>query len=277
MRNLIDIGANLCDRSFAQDLHTVLAAAAENGVSQIIVTGTSELGSHEAADLAEQHPGLFSTAGVHPHDAKQYAVGPDDTPLTLKNIAAQPHVVAIGETGLDFNRDFSPRDLQEKAFASQIEIAKALALPLFLHERDAFERFAGIVSEHDYTNGVVHCFTGSEAALKHYLDLGFYIGITGWICDERRGTELQRLVRYIPDDRLLIETDAPYLLPRTIRPRPKSRRNEPKYLPMVVDTLAACREQTPSEIAAMSAANAKRLFSKMNVAETLAGTDSLSA
>jgi TatD DNase family protein len=156
----------------------------------------------------------------------------------------------VGETGLDFNRDFSPRPTQVTVFETQLQLAAKTGKPLFLHERDAFDTQYDILKNQRNTisNAVVHCFTGKESELRAYLDLGLYIGITGWICDERRGQELQRIVRYIPDDRLLIETDGPYLLPRDLRPRPKSRRNEPRYLPHIASRIAELRQQSPEFI-----------------------------
>ena len=174
----------------------------------------------------------------------------------------QPPVVAIGETGLDFNRDFSPRPLQERAFAEQLELACHCKLPVFLHQRDAHARFLPILREQRdrLKGGVVHCFTGTREELYDYLDLDMYIGVTGWICDERRGRELQELVREIPHERLLLETDAPYLLPRNMQPRPRGRRNEPAWLVWVLRMVAACREEAEDVLARQTTANARRCF-----------------
>jgi TatD DNase family protein len=259
---LIDIGVNLGHNSFDHDRAAVMAAAQQAGIGQMIVTGTSVAASIKAAELAGQHPGvLYSTAGVHPHDASSFGI---DTSAMLHRILQQPQVVAVGETGLDFNRDFSPRPLQEQAFAEQLSLAGLTKLPIFLHQRDAHERFMGLLREQraKLVRGVVHCFTGTRAELRDYLDLDMYIGITGWICDDRRGQELQRIVKDIPPDRLMLETDAPYLMPRNIPPnnQPKARRNEPANLVWVLDMVARCTGRDAAEIAATTTRNAKVFF-----------------
>ena len=260
MPDLIDIGANLTNRAFSSDLPQVLERATAADIASIIVTGTSVEVSREALELCrERGNGLFCTAGIHPHDAKEFSPG---SISALEEIASDPRVVAVGECGLDYNRDYSPRDAQRRCFAEQVGLAGRAGLPLFLHERDASEDELDILRSHrdDYEHGVVHCFTGDRLALGAYLDLGLHIGITGWICDERRGQGLRDLVPSIPIDRLLVETDAPFLLPRTIRPRPKSRRNEPAHLIHVVKTIAALRDQDWTVVAQETTVNARRLF-----------------
>ena len=257
---MIDIGANLGDRAFESDQDLVLERARAAGVSGIVVTGTSVGGSEEAIAIAARHPGfLWATAGVHPHDAKSCG---DDTLAALRTLASAPEVGAIGECGLDFNRDFSPRPDQERWFEAQLGLAAELGMPVFLHERDASERFQGILATH--RNGlpgvVVHCFTGEESALRAYLDMDCHIGITGWICDERRGTHLRGLASLIPPNRLMSETDSPYLLPRDLRPRPRSRRNEPMHLPHVIRTIAACVERPFEQVATETEAAARAFF-----------------
>jgi TatD DNase family protein len=254
---LVDIGANLTHASFREDLAAVLERARAGGVAQIVVTGTSVEESRIAASLAEQH-GLFSTAGVHPHNAKD--CGPQTIPQ-LREIASHPRVVAIGECGLDFNRNYSPHPDQEKWFVAQLELGLSLGKPLFLHSRDAHPRFAEILKTHDVRTAVAHCFTGERAELKAYLDLGLYIGITGWICDERRGKHLLDLVKEIPADRLLLETDAPYLTPRDMKPQPKARRNEPAFLPHILKTVARALGRPAEDVAAQTTRNARELFS----------------
>src|ERR1051325_394249 len=199
---LIDIGVNLGHASFNADRGQVIERAVAAGVEVMIVTGTSVKSSREARQLAAPLPGtLYSTAGVHPHNARQC----DDTTIkTLRELANEPEVMAIGECGLDFDRDFSPRPLQERWFAAQVALACELKMPLFLHERKAHRRFAEILNDYhgQYEAAVVHCFTGEGEELKAYLDMGLYIGITGWICDERRGLHLRELLRQVPLDRL---------------------------------------------------------------------------
>jgi TatD DNase family protein len=255
---LVDIGLNLGHRRFDADRAEVIERALDAGVTRMILTGTDVPESEAMVTLAATRPGTFwSTAGVHPHDASTC----DDTTLpTLRRLAESPEVVAIGECGLDFNRDFSPRSEQALWFERQVALALELNLPLFLHERDATARFLEILdrSGERCPPGVVHCFTGDRAALDAYLERGLYVGITGWICDERRGLDLQGLVQHIPLERLLVETDSPYLPPRDLHPRPK--RNEPAHLPHIVATIARHKGVSAEVIAQSSSQNATRLF-----------------
>ena len=257
---LIDIGCNLTHDSFDVDRDKVIESAFQAGVVQMIITGASAEGSQQALQLANQWPQkLFATAGVHPHRASSYN---SETDHLLRELAVQPNVVAIGETGLDYFRDFSPRDAQRSSFERQIQIAIETGLPFFLHQRDAHEDFIAILKQYrDQLNEVVvHCFTGSQTELHECLDLNCHIGITGWICDERRGTHLKDYLVDIPTDRLMIETDAPYLKPRNLRPKIKSHRNEPRLLPWILGTLAACRNQHPVELAEATTRNARTFF-----------------
>ena len=257
---LIDIGANLAHNSFDDDRDEVMRRAAAAGVSPIIVTGSSDNSNQRAAELAEANPGLlYSTAGVHPHHASDYS---DASDTLIRDLASKDVVVAVGECGLDYFRNFSPRDAQLEAFRRQLQIAADTGLPVFLHQRDAHDDFVEVLEPAlpKLSRAVAHCFTGEGESLREYLALGLYVGITGWICDERRGQHLYDIVSIIPDDRLLIETDAPYLLPRTITPKPKTRRNEPAYLTEVANTVAAARGQSIEHIAAITTANAQQFF-----------------
>jgi TatD DNase family protein len=257
---LIDIGCNLTHDSFDADRDEVIEAAFQAGVTRMIVTGASASGSQAALQIANKWPGqLFATAGVHPHRASAYD---NETDSLLRELATQAAVVAIGETGLDYFRDFSPRKQQRSSFERQIQIAIETGLPFFLHQRDAHDDFAAILREYrDHLNEVVvHCFTGSKAELYECLDLDCYIGITGWICDERRGTHMKEYMQDIPTNRLMIETDAPYLKPRNLRPKIKSHRNEPRLLPWILGTLAACRNENPEALAKATTANALKFF-----------------
>ena len=253
---MIDIGANLTHPSFRDDLEAVVGRAKSAGVWPIVITGTTVLESRLAAEIADRF-GLYATAGVHPHHARDLN---SETVSELRKLASHPRIVAIGECGLDFNRNYSPHPDQEKGFVAQLELGLELGKPLFLHSRDAHPRFAEILKHHRVEKAVAHCFTGERGELHAYLDLGLYIGITGWICDERRGTHLLELVREIPRERLLLETDAPYLTPRTMRPQPKARRNEPAFLPHVLRTVAAALGRPADELAAEAAGNARTLF-----------------
>ncbi|MGY6553547.1 MAG: TatD family hydrolase [Wenzhouxiangella sp.] len=257
---LIDIGCNLGHESFDCDREEVLAAARAAGVVQIVVTGASEDGSVKAAELARARPGeLFATAGVHPHLASDYQA---DTESVLAELHKLDEVVAVGECGLDYFRDFSPRLDQRRAFERQLELAVACGKPVFLHQREAHQDFMAILREFrpHLSRAVVHCFTDTAEALSDYLALDCHIGITGWICDERRGLHLKEFVCEIPADRLMIETDAPYLKPRNLRPKVRTHRNEPQWLPWIAGTVAACRGVTPLQLAAESTACARAFF-----------------
>ena len=254
-----DIGANLTHSDFKDDLSTVIDRAKEAGVLQMAVTGASLDGSKQAVALSEQFEALFATVGVHPHHAEEIN---EDTLETLKALAGQERVVAIGETGLDYFRDFTPRGQQRKAFEAQLALAAELGKPLFLHERDAADDFTAILTKYRdrLESVVVHCFTGNAQTLSRYLDLDCHIGITGWICDERRGSHLHSLICDIPSNRLMIETDAPYLLPRTLKPKPKHRRCEPAHLVEICRFVAALLDKPAAQIAAETTQTAQAFF-----------------
>jgi TatD DNase family protein len=256
---LIDIGINLAHDSYDRDRDAVIARAHACGVVQMVVTGATLAGSVRALALAREHPGrLFATAGVHPHHATEL----DSASLAaLAELARLPEVVAVGECGLDYFRDFSPRAVQRQAFHRQLELAAQVGKPVFLHQRDAHDDFIAILREHaPGWRGVAHCFTGSAEELECYLQLGLAIGITGWICDERRGAHLAALMPQVPSGRLLLETDGPYLLPRDLTPKPASRRNEPAYLPHIATAVARARGETLDALARSSTVAARALF-----------------
>ncbi|WOH36079.1 TatD family hydrolase [Thalassotalea fonticola] len=256
---LIDIGVNLTNSRFDKDRENVINQAQLAGVTKLIITGTNVVESQQALDICQHYPNLFCTAGVHPHDADNVSNG---YLQQLAELAKNKQVKAIGECGLDFNRNFSTPENQQRVFTEQLELAKQLSLPVFLHQRDAFNTWQSLLQEqlNELTGGVSHCFTGNLEELKTCLDMGLYIGITGWICDERRGQELFDIAKYIPLDRIMVETDAPYLPPRNIRPKLKSSRNEPKYLPYVVRTLASAMKVGEDELIKHSSNNATKLF-----------------
>ena len=260
MMEMIDIGVNLTNPRLLKQLDEVIQHAADAGVKTLIVTGTSVEDSRIAAELCAQFPGqLFSTCGVHPHDAKAWN---DDTLAQLQGIAAQDGVKAIGETGLDFNRNFSPREVQIEVFQQQLEFAVSLQKPLFLHQRDAFDTFHSLLREYRdrVPNAVAHCFTDNKKALYALLDLDCHIGVTGWICDERRGRELQSLVKHIPANRLMLETDAPYLLPRDLPQKSAGNLNLPQYLPHILRTVAALQGKPEQQLADEVLATTQQFF-----------------
>jgi TatD DNase family protein len=257
---LTDIGCNLTHESFAADRDAVLQRALHVGVIRQVVTGADLPGSIAAAELAARHPGiLWSTAGVHPHHASDF--DPAQTPAYLE-LLARSTVVAVGECGLDYFRDLSPRAAQRAAFIAQLEMAVQVQKPVFLHQRDAHADFKSILSDYAarLAGGVAHCFTGGLSELDDYLALGLSIGVTGWLCDDRRGGSLREAVPRIPADRLLLETDAPYLLPRDLTPTPKSRRNEPSFLPHIARRVADIRGEPLADLAASTTRNAALLF-----------------
>jgi TatD DNase family protein len=260
---IIDIGVNLTHAQFDDDREAVIENAYAQGVSQMILTGTDLITSMRACELCDaldpRGTRLFSTAGVHPHDAKSWSVHEAEQ---LHRLASAARVRAIGECGLDFNRNYSTPVDQERAFEAQLAIAIEHRLPVFAHERDASERMLTILKAHRdaLPNLVIHCFTGDQASLHAYLDLDLHIGITGWICDERRGGHLHTLVRDIPAGRLMLETDAPFLLPRTLKPRPRRNRNEPSYLRHILEQVALHRGEPVDELAQHTTACARRFF-----------------
>lgn len=257
---LVDIGVNLTHDSFSDDFEQVVNRAIDSNIQHMVVTGSDLIESTAAAKMAAENPVLFSaTAGIHPHYAEQYN---QNTKASLADLLCQPCVRAVGETGLDYFRDISPRTKQVQSFEAHIELAIDKQMPMFLHQRDAHKDFLPMIKTHrqSLSNLVVHCFTDTATALQDYLDLDCHIGITGWICDERRGQHLLECVDSIPLDRLLIETDSPYLMPRTLKPKPKTRRNEPCTLPEVLNSIASVRPESVQEIARASTQNAQRFF-----------------
>ncbi|MDR1721628.1 MAG: TatD family hydrolase [Methanobrevibacter sp.] len=260
----IDIGINLMHKSFNKDREDLITEAENVGVFPLIITGTTENHSLEAIKYLEKYnkengAKLFSTVGVHPHNAKEFT---PDTLDNLEKMAQNPYVVAIGECGLDYNRNFSPRNKQKKVFEKQIDLAKKLDMPLFLHDRESYEDFSVILEKHQdgIKDMVVHCFTGTKKELETYLELGAYIGITGWICDERRGKGLLKLLNEIPLERLLIETDAPFLIPRDLKPKPKKHRNLPQYLPHIAKTIAKELGEDEEKISKICFSNTVKFF-----------------
>ncbi len=257
---LIDIGVNLAHDSFDADRAEVVARAFDAGVTRFIITGSSEQGSRDALALARQHAGVMvSTAGVHPHHSSDYT---DAVEKTLAGLLQDELVVAVGECGLDYFRNFSPAEAQRFAFQRQLELAARVQKPVFLHQRDAHDDFVAMLEPAmgRIPGGVAHCFTGDAGMLREYLDLGLYIGITGWICDERRGSHLKALIPDIPAERLMLETDAPYLLPRSLEPKPKSRRNEPAHLREVLRVVAEAAGLPQATVAKTTTENAERFF-----------------
>lgn len=271
---LVDIGANLTHASFARDLDATIARARAARVDTLIITGTDREHAEQAVALARRYPGLYATAGVHPHDASQW-----DRTLerAMRDLHREPEVVAVGECGLDFNRNFSTPTEQERAFEAQLGLAVENGLPLFIHERDAGPRMLEMLrSWHDdIGQAVVHCFTGERETLHGYLDLDLHIGLTGWICDERRGHPLRERVRDIPLNRLMVETDAPYLLPRNLPAKLKGRRNEPALLPWIVREIAHWHGLSEEQLATATTSTAQAFFALPPPNDALSRTEDM--
>lgn len=252
-----DIGLNLTNSRFSKDLQQVLERAINNQVRHMLITGTNESQSQAALALADRYS-QYSTAGVHPHDASTVS---GDYLDQLRKLATHPRVRAIGECGLDYNRNFSAKNEQLSVFEQQLELAAELQLPVFLHEREAFEDQIRLLRQYRQAlvGGVAHCFTGSRAQMEGYLELDLYIGITGWLCDNKRGQALRDAVSGLPLQRLLLETDAPFLSPKTLHP--EVSRNEPAFLPHIGEVLSELMQVPVEQIAAAATCNAQQLFS----------------
>ncbi|XP_018579380.1 uncharacterized protein LOC108917319 [Anoplophora glabripennis] len=279
---LIDVGANLTNKKYSRDLDSVIQRAKDSGVQKIMVTGTSVKASKEALRLTRIYPNtLYSTAGIHPHDAKSYT---DETWEELRRLAENPECVAIGECGLDYNRNFSEPEDQRMVFRKHIELAIELNKPLFVHERDAHEDLLRILDDFKgkLPPVLVHCFTGSSEHALAYLDKGFYIGLTGYLCKDKSDTGVRKLLEdgSVPLDRLVVETDAPFMYPNTrasklpihvkdgLTERSMTflhryctfQRNEPCSLPAIVEMIAAFMKKKPEEVALATSFNAMKLF-----------------
>ena len=261
MEKYIDIGVNLTGSSFKKDIPEVISRAHQVGVEKLIVTGTDVEHSEQAIQLTQKYDSIcYATAGLHPHHASDYS---NDLGSELRDMLKQKNVVAVGECGLDFNRNFSTRKEQIRAFEAQLEIAIECKKPLFLHQRDAHEDFISIIKScrDDLNQIVAHCFTGSIEEVNDYNLLDMHIGVTGWICDERRGLSLQQAVKHIPLDRIMLETDAPYLMPRDLQEKPvKKGRNEPCFLPHVALSVAKYMVMDPTELIAAAYKNSNEFF-----------------
>ena len=265
MAQYIDIAVNLLSERLVNDIGSIINDAATHNVSPLVVIGSDLDESERASLICQQFPQqLYSTAGVHPHHASQWNT---TSSTTLRELAKQPYVAAIGECGLDYNRDFSPRSEQRLAFAAQLELACELKMPVLMHCREAHDDFIAIFNEYRAAlpPALLHCFTGSQQELIDCLDADLYIGITGWICDERRGQALAELVHLIPNNRIMAETDSPYLLPRSMKPKPKSSKNLPQYLPYIVSYMAELRSQSLEELAEYCFNNSRHFF---NISDT---------
>ena len=250
---MFDIGANLTSSHFSDDLDSVLDESFEAGVKKICITSSNLQDVRNAKKITERNKNLYFSVGFHPHNAKDFKIE------FLKEMSIyldDPRAICLGEMGLDFNRNFSSREEQILCFESQLSLANSISKPLFLHQRDAHGEFLSVLDNHKFNQKlIVHCFTGNLSELEDYLKRDFYIGITGWVCDLKRGLDLRECINHIPQDKLLIETDSPYLSPRK-----KIRRNEPKFLIDVAEEVARLRKQTKESIVKSSYENSLNFF-----------------
>jgi TatD DNase family protein len=254
---IFDSHCHLDDNCFEPDFRAMLARAQAADVHRMLIAGIDATTSERAVELANQLAGIYASVGVHPHDARSCS---EATLARLATLAADKKVVAWGEIGLDFNRMYAPREDQEKWLIRQLEIADTLDMPLIFHERDSHGRLIEILnaSPGNRRTAVVHCFSGTEAELAQYLKMGFYIGITGIVTIKKRGQYLRRLLPAIPSDRLLVETDAPYLTPTP--QRNKHRRNEPAFVRQVLLKVAEVRGEDLEQLSEIIWDNTCRLF-----------------
>jgi len=256
---MIDIGVNLTHPSMLNNLDDNIEQWQQAGVNTIIAIASNLSESHELNTISARYADkIWHTIGCHPHNADDWTHTSKAEATSLIPVAS--HCIAIGETGLDFNRNYSSQTNQILSFEEQIQLSLEFSLPLYLHEREAEATLQSILVNQigQEVHGVLHCFTSSKESVKRYLDLGLYIGITGWICDERRGQELQEAIRYIPKDRILLETDSPYLLPRTLKPKPK--KNHPKFLSHILEQAAIFSGIDVIELKTLSIQNSQKLF-----------------
>ena len=265
---LVDSHCHIQGPEFAQDLESVIERAREAGVHRMVVVGgAGDLSSNSAAvELAERNPGLFATVGMHPHDAKDVSEADLEK---LRELARSKKVVAIGETGLDFYYDHSPREIQSRVFRRFIELARETDLPLVVHDRDAHKEIADLLGSEGggKLRGVIHCFTGDWEAAKNFLDLGFFLSFSGIITFKNAGS-LREVLKQVPLDRLLVETDSPYLAPVPHR----GKRNEPAFVRHVAGTVASVRKETLNRIAETTTQNARRLFKLQPIGKSLSPT-----
>ena len=254
---LFDSHCHLDDPIYDNDLNEVIGRARQNDVAAMMIAGVNRSSVEKAVIMTRHHPMLYTAVGVHPHDAKNCS---DTDLVALGGLAADLKVRAWGEIGLDFNRMYSPVKDQEYWFLRQLEMADDFLLPVIFHERDTDGRLLELLGAHpnSFRTGVIHCFSGTRSEMEQYVSLGFHIGITGILTIQKRGKVLRRLAPHIPGDRILIETDAPYLTPAP--QKNKTRRNEPAFVKSILLKLAEVRGEDPETLAERIYVNTCRLY-----------------
>jgi len=260
MAGFIDIACNFTHESFKENLKTVIKNAEIQKVNKFVLLCASLKDLEPIKKIQESSPEkFFISAGIHPHNAKEVLkISYQDL---LKKLAfSKPH--AIGETGLDYFRNISSPEIQRESFKMHIDIAKELNLPLYLHQRESHQDFIKIIKENlnNFPKFVVHCFTGTQEELDDYLDLGAYIGLTGWICDAKRNVDLRQSIKNIPLEKLMLETDCPYLIPKNLPDKPAKNINEPKYLPHIANEISKLTGVDVEELCSATHDNAVKFF-----------------
>mgnify|MGYP001269488638 FL=1 len=260
MAGFIDIACNFTHPSFAENIDKVLQEADAVDVQKFVLLCASLKDLDPIQKIQYKDPSkFFITAGIHPHHANEI-LDLNETPLIDRLLSIQPN--AIGETGLDYFRNISPPEIQRDSFAMHIEIAKELQKPLYLHQRDAHDDFISILKKNSNALPpfIVHCFTGTQKQLDDYLDLGAFIGLTGWICDEKRNKDLRESIKNIPLDKLMLETDSPYLVPKNLPIKAKKNINEPKYLPHIANEVSELMGISIESLRDATSQNAENFF-----------------
>jgi len=252
-----DTHAHYCDKQFNEDREELIESMPGSGISLILNAGSSIRSSKLSLELADKYPFIYASVGVHPHDAKSMT---DETVSELEKMLSHPKAVAVGEIGLDYHYDFSPRDVQKKRFREQLELARHLKLPVIIHEREALQDTLDLVCRYKDLTGVFHCFSGSWETAKIILDLGWYISFTGVVTfkNARRALEV---VEKMPADRIMLETDCPYMAPEPKR----GKRNSSLYLPFIAEKIANIRKLTTEQVAQLTTENGKRFFQAVEV------------
>ncbi len=256
---MIDACVNVANIKIINHIELLFKQGKEFNISHWIGVGTNQESNLKTLKLSQKHDFIIPTIGFHPHSAKTFK---DDSIENYEKLIIENHstIRAIGECGLDYNRMFSTKDEQIFCFEKHIELAKKHDKPLYLHERDASDDFISILKNNFVDNKLVHCFTGNKYTLKKYLDLNCYIGITGWICDQKRGIELQEAIKYVPKELLMIETDSPYLTPKNIPKTEYSHNNEPKNLYYVAKKISEILKIDILELEQITDFNTKKFF-----------------
>jgi len=247
-----DTHAHYDDKRFNDDRDEVLGSMPDSGIALILNAASSLRSAKFGLKMADMYPFVYASVGVHPHDAKSMT---DDTAAQLEKLLSHPKAMAVGEIGLDYHYDFSPRDIQKKRYREQLELARRVKKPVIIHERESLQDTLDMISGYRDLKGVVHCFSGSWETAKTILDMGWYLSFTGVITYKNARRALEVLEK-MPADRIMLETDCPYLAPEPVR----GRRNSSLYLPYIAETIAKARGITAEEVAALTMENGMRFF-----------------